>query len=315
MGKRVLFKVNLIFSSFLLQDIIASLPLLRRANKALLNALVECAEMNVYSPKDCILQRGERCNGAVIVSHGEVEVIKGNGIVERKMKRLDRFAEECLFIDKVASHTVRSKGFSEVLLLPRVEFQRILASQCDEDHIDQMRNTAVALSQNVSKSKANKMFGSAEEFILTGFDRHLHPSNLSRKIWDGIVLLGLMFYTFSIPLSFFFIVENAPFSETPALLISGYVVDTFFLVDALLQWNYFMYLDEGLLVYDTIHIREKFYKERNLTREILALIPFDLVSCFFRGRFCHHFRLGKYTVYIVNCLLIAPFTYLFNFSS
>ena len=292
----VIQSITSILSSLLLllQDIIASLPILRRANKALLNALVECAEMNVYSPKDCILQRGERCNGALLVSHGEVEVLKGNGnVVERKMKRLDRFAEECLFIDKIASHTVRSKGFSEIVILPRAEFQRILASQCDEDHIAQMKATAVALSQNVSKSKANKMFGSAEEFILTGFDRHFHPNSLSRKIWDGIVLLGLIFYTFSIPLSFFYIVNNTPFSETPTLLILGYVVDMFFLVDVLLQWNYFMYLDEGLLVYDTIHIREKFYKQRNCTREILALIPFDLISCFFRGRFCHYFRLGK----------------------
>lgn len=267
--------------------------------------------MNVYSPKDCILQRGERCNGALLVSHGEVEILKGN-VVERKMQRLDRFAEECLFIDKVASHTVRSKGFSEIVFVPRVEFQRILASQCDEDHIAQMKNTAIALSQNVSKSKANKLFGSAEEFTPTGIQRHFHPSSLSRKIWDCIVLLGLVFYTFSIPLSFFYVVENTPFSETSTLLILGYVVDLFFLADVLLQFNCFMYLDEGLLVYDTIHIREKFYKQRNRTRELLALIPFDLISCFFRGRFCHYFRLGKHSVFMIEELLPLPFTQLMN---
>ncbi len=284
---------------------IASLPILRRANKALLNALVECSEMNVYSPKDCILQRGERCNGALLVSHGEVEILKGN-VVERKMKRLDRFAEECLFIDKVASHTIRSKGFSEIVILPRVEFQRILASQCDEEHIAQMKTTAITLSQNVSKSKANKLFGSAEEFSPKGIQRHFHPNSLTRKIWDGFVLLGLIFYTFSIPLSFFYVVDNTPFDETPTLLILGYVVDIFFSVDVLLQWNYFMYLDEGLLVHDTIHIREKFYKQRDRTREMLALVPFDLISCFFQGRFCHYFRLGKQTLQIDECIACCP---------
>ena len=267
--------------------------------------------MNVYSPKDCILQRGERCNGALLVSHGEVEILKGS-VVERKMKRLDRFAEECLFIDKVSSHTVRSKGFSEIVILPRVEFQKILAAQCDADHIAQMKSTAIALSQNASKSKANKLFGSADEFTPTGFQRHLHPNSVSRKIWDCIVLLGLIFYTFSIPLSFFYIVGNTPFSETPVLLVLGYMVDLFFLADAILQWNYFMYLDEGLLVYDTIHIRDKFYKQRNCTRELLALIPFDLISCFLQGRFCHYFRLGEHDLHNIvdscfRCPLFIPF--------
>ena len=181
-----------------IQDIIASLPILRRANKALLNALVECSEMNVYSPKDCIIKRGEKCNGAIIVSRGEIEVLKGGSVVERKMKRLDRYAEECLFIDKVASHTVRSKGFSEVVILPRAEFQKIIAVQCDEAHIAEMKNTAIALSQN-TKTKANKLFGSADEYTPSGIRGHFHPSSLFRKFWDSVILLGLIFYTFSIP--------------------------------------------------------------------------------------------------------------------
>ncbi len=254
--------------------------------------------MNVYSPKDCIIKRGEKCNGAIIVSHGEIEVLKGS-VVERKMKRLDRYAEECLFIDKVASHTVRSKGFSEVVILPRAEFQKIIAAQCDEDHIAEMKNTAIALSQN-TKTKANKLFGSADEYTPSGIRGHFHPSSLFRMFWDSVILLLLIFYTFSIPLSFLWIVENTPFSETPILLSLGYLVDLVFWVDIILQWNYFMYLDEGILVHDTIHIRERFYNQRNQHRELLALIPFDLISCFLRGRFCHYFRLGEYDVCYIS---------------
>lgn len=282
-----------------LQDIIASLPILRRANKALLNALVECSEMNVYSPKDCIIKRGEKCNGAIIVSHGEVEVLKGS-VVERKMKRLDRYAEECLFIDKVAAHTVRSKGFSEVVILPRAEFQKIVAGQCDEDHIAEMKNTAITLSQNATKKKANKLFGSADEYTPSGIRGHFHPSSLFRKFWDSVILVGLIFYTFSIPLSFLWIVDNTPFSETPLLLSLGYLVDLVFWIDIILQWNYFMYLQGGILVHDTIHIRERFYSQRNQHRELLAVIPFDLISCFLRGRFCHYFRLGEYDMHCIS---------------
>ena len=78
--------------------------------------------MNIYSPNDKVVKHGEKLRGAILVAHGEVEVLKGK-VVERKMRQLDRYAEECLFEDKNATHTVRSKGFSEIILIPRVHFQ------------------------------------------------------------------------------------------------------------------------------------------------------------------------------------------------
>lgn len=51
--------------------------------------LVESAEMNIFSPNDDIMKCGEKVRGAILVSHGEVEVLGKGGIVERKMKRLD----------------------------------------------------------------------------------------------------------------------------------------------------------------------------------------------------------------------------------
>ena len=134
-------------TNFMCRDVIASLPLLRRANKALLNALVECAEMNIYSPNDEIVKCGEKMRGAVLVSRGEVEVLNGS-TVERKMKRLDRFAEECLFIEKVSSYTLRSKGFSEVFLLPAVEFQVMLLSLIHQVSLILNASLQVVLSTN-----------------------------------------------------------------------------------------------------------------------------------------------------------------------
>lgn len=78
--------------------------------------------MNIYSPNDEIVKCGEKLRAAILVAHGELEVLKGD-TVERKMRELDRYAEECLFLDKIASHTVRSKGFSEVILIPASLFQ------------------------------------------------------------------------------------------------------------------------------------------------------------------------------------------------
>jgi hypothetical protein len=56
-------------SNFLCRDLIAALPLLRKANVSLLNALAECAEINIYSPKDEILKRGDLIQGAILGEH------------------------------------------------------------------------------------------------------------------------------------------------------------------------------------------------------------------------------------------------------
>jgi len=76
-------------ANFMSRDLIKTLPLLRKANNALLNALTDCVESNIYSPNDEILRPGEQVKGALLVSRGEVEVLKGVN-VERKLQRFDR---------------------------------------------------------------------------------------------------------------------------------------------------------------------------------------------------------------------------------
>ena len=61
-------------TNYMCRDIIAALPLLRKANKALLNALVECAEMNIYLPNEDIVKAGEKIRGSILVSRGEILV-------------------------------------------------------------------------------------------------------------------------------------------------------------------------------------------------------------------------------------------------
>eukprot|EP00956_Cyclotella_meneghiniana_P022301 scaffold41972_cov65-Cyclotella_meneghiniana.AAC.1 len=283
-------------TNFMCRDIIASLPILRNANNALLNALVECAEMNTFSPSDEIVKQGEKLTGAILVAHGEVEVLKGN-VVERKMKELDRFAEESLFVDGTSTHTVKSKGFSEIILIPTRVFQ------CEQKDIDDMKERSAAMSK--STSKANKMFGSADDVTpSSGFQKHCQPNSSFRKTWNCLILCGYIFYMFSIPLSLMSVVNNEPFQATPVLLSLGYVVDVFFMVDAVLEFQYFMYKEEGLVVFDKEHIRKHFIQSRSIAREVIGLLPFDLICIIFQGRYAHYFRLVK-LVRAPNMLLYA----------
>lgn len=123
----------------------------------------------------------------------------------------------------------------------------------------------------------------------------VHQLNLyhHRKVWNCLVLLGYIFYMFSIPLSFMHLVDNEPFQATPILLSLGYTVDLFFLVDAALEFQYFMYKEEGIIVFDREYIRKRYLQSRNIPREIVGLLPFDLISIFVKGKFVHYFRLIK----------------------
>ena len=278
-------------TNYMCRDIIANLPLLRKANTALLNALVECAEMNIYSPNEDIVKCGENIRGAYLVARGEVEVLR-NGLIESIIKRLDFHAQDCLFVDRVARENVRSKGFSEVIVIPRTEFQLVLVSQCDKEYIAQLKETATAISKTTTK--ANKMTGSGVDITPTdGFKKHCHPNSFFRKVWNCLILLGLILYNFLVPLSCMHLVENTHFSSTPALLCLGYLVDLFFWADAIFSWNFFFYLEGGLVVFDAERIRQNFHRDHNFVRLFVGLFPFDVASFFLGGRFCHYFRLAK----------------------
>lgn len=89
------------------------------------------------------------------------------------------------------------------------------------------------------------------------------------------------------------IVENAPYQVTPVLLSLGYVVDMLFIVDAIFEYRYFMFKEEGIVVFGKGHIRRRYIQTRNVPLEIIGLLPFDLLSLLFQGRYVHYFRLIK----------------------
>ncbi|CAN0107605.1 unnamed protein product, partial [Heterosigma akashiwo] len=115
-------------TNMFVRDLLKRLPALKNSNNALLNALSEQVQSNVYSPKDEIIRPGEIEPGTFIVSRGEVEVVdvnKGHQ-VEQKLKPGDFFAEGSLFVNNCCARLLRAVTFAEVLVLPSVQFQKVL---------------------------------------------------------------------------------------------------------------------------------------------------------------------------------------------
>lgn len=278
-------------ANFMFRDLIASLPILRGANTALLNALADCTQINIYSPNDVILKTGDPIKGAIIVSRGEIEILHANQI-ERKLKRQDHFGAESLFEPKICNRTVKSYTFSEVFFLPSDAFLRAIHSQCDSNQIKKMEDTALLAFK--SESKVNKMFGSGIETIpLSRYQLLLHPESVFRFSWDMVMLFCFIFYLFSLPVMLMNYLDGASFQDSIVHFFLSYLVDAFFLVDAYLRFNHFMYYEEGLVIFEKKRIRHKYLKEHNMFWEFISLLPLDFLSIFIKRRYQYIFRSTK----------------------
>ena len=278
-------------SNFMCRDLISSLPILRRANTALLNALADAAESNIYSPGDFILKPGEHVKGVLLLARGEIEVFRGN-TVERKMKRLDRFAEDSLFEKVISQNLVRAKTFCEIFQLSRESFQEIINIQCDEGHICQMRDIAEKLKK--SNAKANKMFGSGEAIITyKGFQKYCLPGSSFRKWWDVLMFLVSIMSIFTVGLNAMLCVQDRSLNDDAFLLLFGYMTDFLFIADLVLSSKYFMYLEEGLIVFDSNRIYARFVTRRSIVSETIAALPIDFLALFLGARYLNGLRLSK----------------------
>ena len=211
--------------------------------------------------------------------------------LERKMKRLDNFGAENLFEKSKSTKTLRARTFCEIFLLQSEDFKKIVYSQCDEEMVKKMRDTAEFMSKNASK--VNKLFGSADDNVPTkGFLRHCLPNSFFRYAWDLVIFVGCIFYYFSVPLKVMHYLDGASFTTHLLSFTLSYIWDVCFILDILLNFNYFMHFEEGLLVSDRQSIRQKFRREHNLLIECIASAPVDILGVF-NSRWCFLLRLSK----------------------
>jgi Ion transport protein. len=226
----------------------------------------------------------------VKVSRGEVEVLSGS-IVERKMKRFDNFGSEHLFEKKKSKNTLRARTFCEIFLLPTEVFKKNVDSQCDQEMIKKMKDMADVMQKNASK--VNKLFGSANDNIPTaGIFRHFIPKSSFRYAWELLIFVCGIFYLFSIPLDFMHYFDGEIFRTHQISFILSYICDFCFVLDVILNFTFFMYYEEGLLISDHHSIQQKFLREHNMVNEFLALVPLDLLGLI-HPQWCFPLRMTK----------------------
>lgn len=96
-----------------------------------------------------------------------------------------------------------------------------------------------------------------------GFKAQLRPGSAFRRLWDGALYLGAVSYCFSIPVWVavsFPPARSGGLERHAAALVGSYLLDLIFILDAVLRYRFFFFLEEGLLVADPDRIRAKFFK-------------------------------------------------------
>jgi glucose-6-phosphate 1-dehydrogenase len=107
-------------------EILARLPLFKDSDPLLLNSLTMALRPITTSAGEYIIHRGALTKEMYLICHGEVEIIDSNGQVIETLREGDVFGEISILIATTRIATVRAKTLTDLFVLGKVDFCRIL---------------------------------------------------------------------------------------------------------------------------------------------------------------------------------------------
>jgi glucose-6-phosphate 1-dehydrogenase len=107
-------------------DVLEEAPLFKGADPLLLNTVIRALRPATFAAGENIIQQGEVTNEMYFICRGEVEVIDGSGKVISHLGEGDIFGEVGLLMSTERTASVRSKTLTDLFLLTKTDFSRIL---------------------------------------------------------------------------------------------------------------------------------------------------------------------------------------------
>jgi len=101
-------------------------PLFKGADVLLLNSVVMALRPRTAAAGEIIIQKGDLSKEMYLICHGEVEVIDGMDEVVQTLQDGDFFGEISLLISTQRTATVRAKTLTDLFVLEKSDFSRIL---------------------------------------------------------------------------------------------------------------------------------------------------------------------------------------------
>ena len=262
---------------FMTHDLLRALPPLQGVNNAIINALAERLSSNVYSPNDDVIHTGEYMGGVLLVARGELEVRNGLELITR-LSRTDHYGVKSLFAPTRSQHAVVAKTYCEVFLLSTAMFRRVCSEQCTPTQIEAMGKRC----KQGTRSEQQETRESSRRLALQslkGVSKWGAPDSNVRRCWEGLTLLGLLWYAFSIPLALATVMQkDLTFYDNAGRYACGYIVDAMFVVDTYLQRRHFFLKKEGVLIVEPARIREEWLRSHSRVIEAFCMAPWELLG-------------------------------------
>ena len=107
-------------------EVLENLPLFKGADRLLLNSIVMALRSDTVSAGEVIIKKGDMGEEMYLISHGEVEVIDASGQAVETLRDGDFFGEISLLISTPRTATVKAKIQSDLFVLEKSNFCRIL---------------------------------------------------------------------------------------------------------------------------------------------------------------------------------------------
>lgn len=114
------------------QDLIKKVPFFANASELLLRDLVHSLKPRVYLPGSYIIKKGEQGSCMFIISHGEVEVVSGDGQRVYAILGEGSFVGEmAILLDEPRKANVKTKDYCDLYILEKSNFDVILLDHPD----------------------------------------------------------------------------------------------------------------------------------------------------------------------------------------
>lgn len=278
------------------KDLLARVAPLRKTSALVRTILLNALEQHIYSPGDVIIEAGLVYQGVYLLARGEAHAMEKNERTIRQVfAKSEHFGVEALFHDAQASNTIKAKQYCEVYILPREKFRIAVHSQCTEKEVESMKTI---VEKNIqSNAKLHRFAGVAVPASKTGFARHCMPDSKFRIGWTAMHLIFVTYYLFTLPLHLSYCPLIAELGNPGRVLwiVTDFITDIFFISDLILNFTYFGFVQDGVVVSAPHLIQDRFLSQGKLYIGILVVtaLPLEILSIVWKIGTVSSFRLFK----------------------
>jgi len=270
-------------SSCIKGPILAQVEFLENMNTEIMKAIRASLRPQIFLPGDIIIKVGEYGEEMYLIERGKIFITsEDRKVIFAVLERGDYFGESSLLNGEKRNATVVSPGYCDCLVFTKVAFDKIMTEFPIQKNIlvRQIQKGLAkkskidnAVEQNLRSHEKLLSTQTKEESSDIHFDTKItmaHPDSRFRIVWDMVILLAVLVYSFKIPIEVSF-----SYSLDPTFFIFDYLLDAFLISDMYLKYCVFAYSDGGKVVQEKSAIIEHYLKTE-AKRDALAMFPWEI---------------------------------------